>query len=39
MEVEDYIREFELLQIKSGIHEESKQILARFVSGLVPLSG
>jgi len=32
--VEEYIREFEQLQIRSGIKEEPEQMMARFLSDL-----
>jgi len=34
--VEEYIREFERLQIRSGIEEEPEQTMARFLRGLEP---
>jgi len=34
--VEEYIREFEQLQIRSGIEEEPDQTMARFIWGLEP---
>jgi len=34
--VEEYIREFEQLQIRSGIEEEQDQTMARFLKGLDP---
>jgi len=34
--VEEYIREFEQLQIRSGIEEEPEQTMARFLKGLEP---
>ena len=34
--MEEYIREFEELQIRSGIKEEPKQTMARFLRGLEP---
>ena len=34
--VEEYIREFEQLQIRSGLEEEQDQTMARFLRGLDP---
>jgi len=34
--VEEYIREFEQLQIRSGLEEEPEQTMARFIRGLDP---
>jgi len=34
--VEEYIREFEQLQIRSGLDEELEQTMARFLRGLDP---
>jgi len=34
LSVEEYIREFEQLQIRSGIEEEPEQTMARFLRGL-----
>ena len=36
LSVEEYIQEFEQLQIKSGIEEEPEQTMARFIMGLEP---
>ena len=36
LSVEEYIREFEQLQIRSGIEEEPEQTMARFIRGLDP---
>ena len=34
MKVEEYIREFELLQIRCALREEPEQTIARFLKGL-----
>jgi len=34
LNVEEYIREFEQLQIRSGLEEEPEQTMARFLKGL-----
>ena len=34
--MEEYIREFEQLQIRSGLEEEQDQTVARFLKGLDP---
>ena len=36
LSVEEYIREFQQLQIRSGIEEEPRQTMARFLRGLEP---
>jgi len=36
LNVEEYIREFEQLQIRSGLEEEPEQTMARFLRGLDP---
>jgi len=36
MGVEEYIREFKQLQIKSGLEEETKHTMAKFLRGLNP---
>ena len=36
LSVEEYIRKFEQLQIKSGIEEEPEQTMVRFLRGLDP---
>jgi len=36
LSVEEYIREFEQLQIRSGLEEEPEQTMARFIRGLDP---
>jgi len=36
LNVEEYIREFEQLKIRSGLEEEPEQTMARFFKGLDP---
>ena len=36
LSVEEYVREFEQIQLRSGIEEEPKQTMAQFLRGLEP---
>jgi len=37
LSVSEYMREFERLLLRSGIHETEEQTMARFLNGLNPL--